>query len=141
MRRITPRLQVGIEGNLAAEEYGPLLNWIITPEMEKTPLVTIGTSSDRIFSPKGEQAYYATFAKGLHGTNLAPYVGLSWSTWEDRMLFPAGLNVAIAPQWDFLQMYDGRNCHSLLTFKTQTVNYSLMLIKMERIGLSVSIGF
>jgi hypothetical protein len=141
MYRVTPRLQVGLEGNIAAEEVGPLLNWIAVPETEEMPLVTFGTSSDRIFSPEGEHAYYMTVAKGLHGTNLSPYVGVSWSTWEDRLLFPAGLNVALAPEWDFLQMYDGRNSHSLLTYKTEAVNYSVMLIKMKHIGFSVGIGF
>ena len=141
VRKLTPRLQVGVEGNLAAEEYGPLVNWIAATETERTPLVTLGTSSDRIFSPKGEQAYYLTLAKGLHGTNIAPYAGLSWSTWEDRLLFPVGANVSLAPEWDFLQMYDGRNSHSLVTFKTEKANFTVMLIRMERIGLSVGIGF
>ncbi len=96
MYRLDPRVQVGVEGNIAAEEVGPLLNWIASPETEKTPLVTFGTSSDRIFSPKGQQAYYLTVAKGLHGTRLAPYVGVSWSTWEDRMLFPVGVSNFVA---------------------------------------------
>jgi hypothetical protein len=141
MYRVTPRLQAGLEGNIAAEEVGPLLNWIVTPETTELPMVTFGTSSDRIFSPKGEQAYYLTAAKGIPGTPLAPYVGVSWSTWEDRLLFPAGMNVALAPEWDFLQMYDGRNCHSLVTFKTARVNYTLMLVRMRHVGLSVGIGF
>jgi len=141
MRRVTPRLQVGIEGNLAAEEFGPLVNWIATPETERWPMVTLGTSSDRIFSPKGEQAFYATAAKGIPGTNFAPYVGVSWSTWEDRLLFPAGLNVALANEWDLLGMYDGRNCHTLLTYKTSTVNYTVMLIRMRHIGFSIGVGF
>lgn len=141
MYRVTPRFQVGLEGNIAAEEVGPLFNWVALPETERGPLLTFGTSSDRIFSPKGEQAFYATLAKGLHGTNLAPYFGVSWSTWEDRLLYPAGLNVALAPEWDFLLMHDGRNSHSLVTYKTESVNYSAMLIKMRYIGLSVGIGF
>jgi hypothetical protein len=141
MYRATPRLQIGLEGNIAAEEVGPLLNWIVSPETTGTPMVTLGTSSDRIFSPKGEQAYYLTAAKGIPGTPVAPYVGLSWSTWEDKLLLPAGVNVALAPAWDFLQMYDGRNCHSLVTFKTAKVNYTLMLVRMRHIGLSVGIGF
>lgn len=141
MYRVTPRLQVGLEGNIAAEEVGPLLNWIVTPEATNTPMVTFGTSSDRIFSPKGEQAYYVTAAKGIPNTPLAPYVGLSWSTWEDRLLFTAGMNVALAPEWDLLQMYDGRNSHSLLTYKTERVNYTVMLVRMRHIGFSVGIGF
>lgn len=141
MYRATPRLQVGVEGNIAAEEVGPLLNWIVTHETEKTPLVTFGTSSDRIFSPKGEQAYYLTLAKGIHGSNLAPYAGMSWSTWEDRMLFPVGVNVALDKEWDALQMYDGRNSHFLLTYKQASSNVSLVLVKMKHIGLSVGYGW
>lgn len=141
MYRVDPRLQVGVEGNIAAEEVGPLLNWIVTPETEEAPLVTFGTSSDRIFSPKGEQAYYLTVAKGLRGTRLAPYVGLSWSTWEDRMLFPVGVSTALDPEWDALQMYDGRNCHFLLTYKQASANYSLVLVKMKHFGFSVGYGW
>ncbi|MEX2242788.1 MAG: hypothetical protein WD716_02965 [Fimbriimonadaceae bacterium] len=141
MRKVTPRLQLGIEANLAAEEFGPLLNWIVTPETTNAPMVTFGTSSDRIFSPKGEQSYYLTAAKGIPGTAIAPYMGLSWSTWEDRLLFPAGVNVALGPQWDLMQMYDGRNSHTLVTYKTSTVNYSLILVKERHIGFSVGVGF
>ncbi len=141
MYRATPRLQVGIEGNLAAEEAGPLLNWVALAETEHTPMLTLGTSSDRIFSPKGNQAYYATAAKGVHGTPFAPYVGVSWSEWEERLLFPAGVNVALSPAWDFMQMYDGRNCHALLTHKTPSVSWTVMLVKMKHVGLSAGVGF
>jgi hypothetical protein len=118
-----------------------LANWVASLETAKSPLVTFGTSSDRIFSPPGERAYYATFAKSIPGTRLAPYVGLSWSTWEDTLLFPAGVNIALAPEVDLLPMHDGRNTHLLLTFKTGEANFSVMLIKMERLGLSFGAGF
>jgi hypothetical protein len=38
-------------------------------------------------------------------------------------------------------MHDGRNTHLLLTFKTGEANFSVMLIKMERLGLSFGAGF
>jgi hypothetical protein len=51
------------------------------------------------------------------------------------------VNVALAPEWDLLQMYDGRNCHTLLTYKTARVNYTLMLVKERFLGFSVGMGF
>ena len=141
MYRVDPRLQVGIEANPAANELGLLFNWIALAESDDQPHVSFGTSSDRIFTPEGFQAYYMTVAKSIRGTNLAPYVGVSYSEFEERLLFPAGLNVALLPEWDLLGMYDGRNTHALLTYKTESVNYSLMLIKMKHVGFSVGVGF
>lgn len=136
-----PRLQVGIEYNPSAEEVGPLFNWVAMEETAEQPHVSFGTSSDRIFTPKGYQAYFMTVAKSIPETNLAPYVGVSYSEFEERLLVPMGLNVALAPEWDLLGMHDGRNTHALLTFKTEAVNYSLMMIKMKHVGISVGIGF
>jgi hypothetical protein len=141
MYRVNPLLLVGVESNPAADELGPLFNWVINEETADQPHISIGTSSDRIFSPAGTQAYFVTAAKSIEGTNLAPYVGLSYSEWEDRFLVPAGLNIAFDPEWDLLGMHDGRNTHALLTYKTETINYSAMLIKMKHFGISVGIGF
>jgi hypothetical protein len=141
MYRVSPKLQVGLESNPAAEELGPLFNWVVSEETDKAPHVSLGTSSDRIFSPKGKQAYFVTVAKSIPDTKFAPYVGLSWSEWEDRLLVPFGLNIAVAPEWDLLGMHDGRNTHGLLTYKTESVNYSLMMVKMKHFGISVGFGF
>ena len=141
MYRATPRLQLGLEYNPSAEEVGPLFNWVAQEETESQPHISFGTSSDRIFTPKGYQAYFVTVAKSIPETNLAPYVGLSYSEYEESVLVPFGLNVSLAPEWDLLGMHDGRNTHTLLTYKTEAVNYSLMLIKMEHIGFSVGVGF
>ena len=141
MYRVDPRLQIGIEYNPSAEEIGPLFNWVAQEETDALPHVSFGTSSDRIFTPKGYQGYFVTLAKSLHNSNLAPYVGLSYSEYEETILVPFGLNVALAPEWDLLGMNDGRNTHALLTYKTEAVNYSLILIKMQHFGVSIGIGF
>lgn len=141
MYRAMPRVMIGVEFNPSAEEVGPLFNWVALEETADQPHVSFGTSSDRIFTPKGFQAYFVTVAKSIPDTKLAPYVGLSYSEFEDRLLVPAGLNIALASEWDFLTMHDGRNTHTLLTYKTESVNYSLMMIKMKHVGFSLGIGF
>jgi hypothetical protein len=140
-RRITPRFQAGVEWNPGAKEIGPVANWIVTPETERWPMVSLGTSSDRIFSPPHTQSYYATFAKSLPALRAAPYVGISYSEWEDTLLFPFGVNFALHHRWDLLGMNDGRNSHVLLTYKMETMNVSLMLIKMRHPGVSVGFSF
>ncbi|WP_038472360.1 hypothetical protein [Fimbriimonas ginsengisoli] len=103
--------------------------------------MSLGTSSDRIFSPPHKQAYFVTFAKGLPRYKLGPYVGVSYSEWERRLLFPFGVNVQLASQWDLLGMNDGRNSHLLLTYKLPSTNVSIMLIKMRRVGISIGFSF
>jgi hypothetical protein len=104
-------------------------------------MISLGTSSDRIFSPKGNQAYFATFAKSVPAWKAAPYVSIFYSEWEDRLIFPFGANFALSERWDFLPMHDGRNTHLLLTYKRESDNFTLMLIKMKHLGLSYGIGF
>jgi len=107
------------------------------------PMVSFGTSSDRIFTPAPKRAYYVTAAKGLPGTTLAPYISLSYSEYERTFVVPFGLNVGLSRELDLLAMHDGRRTHVLLTFKTERTNYTLMAIdlKKPRFGLSVGVGF
>lgn len=110
-------------------------------ETEKSPTLSFGTSSDRIFSPEGKRAYYATVAKGLPGGRIAPYVSVSYSEWEKRLLFPFGANVMLDKRWDFMPMHDGRNTHLLLTYKLPASNVTLMLVKMRFPGISYGWSF
>jgi hypothetical protein len=137
----TSRFQAGVEYNAAAGELNPVANWIVTPESESAPMISLGTSSDRIFSPPGTQGYFVTFAKGFPKAKVAPYFSVFYSEWEDRILFPIGMNIQLAPQWDLLPMNDGRNTHVLLTYKMPTINVSAMLIKMSRPGISLGFSF
>jgi len=139
--RVAPRLSLGVEYNPAAGEFSPTGNWIAHPETDRWPLVTVGTSSDRIFTPRDNQAYYVTFAKSLPGGRAAPYVGASYSEFEDGLIFPFGLNFALAPSWDALAMHDGRNTHVLLTYKMEEANVTLMLLRMRALGFSFGFGF
>ena len=139
--RFTPRFQAGAEANPGANEIGPVANWIALIETDSQPMVSFGTSSDRIFSPKGTQSYYMTLAKSAPTIHAAPYLSLYWSEWEDRFIFPFGANFVVSEQWDFLGMNDGRNSHALLTYKRESDSVSLLLIKMRYPGISYGFGF
>ena len=141
--RLTPRLNIGIEANLAANEIVPNFNWIAHPETPSMPMISFGTSSDRIFTPDGYQMYYATFAKSIPGTALAPYISLNYSEYDRGINFPWGVNVALAPEWDFLFMHDSERAHFLLTHKFLNQNVSLIVVDVDRprFGISYGIGF
>ena len=95
--RITPRLQVGVEFNPRStwERANSLVNWLAIREGLKTPAVIVGTSSDRIATPGG-QGFYATASKNLRRETrspIAPYLGLAYGTYRERLRMIGGINV------------------------------------------------
>lgn len=130
-----------MEYNATVGEWTPTGNWTLSPETDTMPMVNLGTSSDRIFSPPGKRAYFLTFAKGIVGTPLSPWVSFSYSQWEERLLIATGCNISLSPEWDLMPMMDGRNTHVLLTYRTGNQNVSLLLVKMRYPGISIGFGF
>lgn len=139
--RVTPRLSLGVEYNAVEGEWSPTGNWIANTESERWPLVSFGTSSDRIGTPEGNQAYFVTFAKSLPNFPAAPYVSINYSEFENGFNFPFGVNFNLAPNWDFLAMNDGRNSHLLLTYRQPDFSISLLSIWLKRPGISISWGY
>lgn len=139
--RVTPRLSLGLEYNAVVHELAPTANWIAHPETERFPMVSFGTSSDRIFTPEGNRAYYVSFAKSIPNSVFAPYISVNYSEFENGFNFPFGVNVALHPSWDVLPMHDGRRTHLLLTYKTLSVNTTFMLIDLKRPRPGISVGF
>lgn len=135
--RLTPRFQAGLEFNPAVGELVPTANWVALTETDTQPMVSFGTSSDRIFSPEGNQAYYVTVARSA-GNRAAGYLSLSWSEWQEKFLLPFGMNFALDPKHDLMVMNDGVNTHLLVTRKFESSSITLMLVKMERLGISYS---
>ena len=93
--QVHPRLQLGIEYNPRAHEVAPLMNLVIVKESERRPALMIGTSTDRIGTPKG-QALFATVSKHLKqstGLPIAPYAGAAFGTYEHRLRPIAGLTI------------------------------------------------
>lgn len=138
---VTERLLIGVEYNAVVGEYSPTANYTLMFESERTPFVSLGTSSDRIFSPPGKQAYYVTLGKSIPNTQLAPYLTFQYSTWEQRMIVPFGINCSLGKSWDAMVQHDGRNTHWLLTWKSATTSVSLLLVKGRYWGVSTGFRF
>ena len=141
---VTERLKLGFEWNPAASELlFPSLNWILQPENEDRPMISFGTSSDRIFSPEGTRSYYLTFAKGFRSLGVAPYVSVNYSEWEDTITFPFGANVSLGGGFELLGMNDGRKTHVLLSKSSGPNTWSLITVDVgkPRYGISWSVRF
>jgi hypothetical protein len=139
--RFTLRFQAGIEFNPGEGEIGPLANWIVLPESARYPMISLGTSSDRIGTQEGERAYYATFAKSFPSVGVAPYVSISYSESDDAINFPFGANYQIDDRFGVMGMYDGHKSHLILNYRHDNMNIGLMWIWLKRPGISVSWGF
>ncbi|HEY0157960.1 MAG TPA: hypothetical protein VGF28_11795 [Thermoanaerobaculia bacterium] len=135
MHRFTRGLKAGVEWNAAADEVGLVANWRALAETERRPALIFGTSSDRIGTPSG-QSYYATVSKSF--ARVAPYAGVSWSGYEERLLYPFGLNVALGKGWSAMVINDGVHTHLSATYGRR--NLSLTLLAVERKNLGVTVG-
>lgn len=82
-----------------------------------------------------------TAAKSVWSGRAAPYLGVSYSEWEETLIFPAGINFVLAPTLDFLCMHDGRRTHALVTFKQRDTNITIMAVDLKKPRLGVSVGW
>lgn len=139
--RVIPALQLGVEYNPVANEVGPLATLFLLTETETRPALFLGTSSDRIGSPKGTQAYYATAAKYLPLIRTSPYVSLNYSEWDDALNVPFGANVELGGGYSLQPMYDGHRTHLLGSYAASRWSVTLIWAWLERAGFAVSAGF
>ena len=86
--RLLQRLQVGVELNPKAKEAGPLVTLFLLTETETRPALFLGTSSDRIGSPAGEQSYFATISKYIPRWRTSFYGSLNYSEWDGKFNIP-----------------------------------------------------
>lgn len=139
--RLLPALQVGLEVNPAASEVGPIATWFFLREQGPRPAAFVGTSSDRIGSPKGTQCYYLTMAKNLDPVPVSIYGSLNYSEWDDGINVPFGANVEVAPGLTIQPMYDGHRTHLLGTYAAERFSVTLIYAWLERVGVAASVGF
>jgi hypothetical protein len=139
--RVIPTLQLGVEYNLAAGELGPLATWFLLTEGERRPALFLGTSSDRIGSPEGKQAYYLTVTKYLPPLRTSPYVSVNYSEWDEGWNVPFGANVELGGGFSLQPMYDGHRTHLLASYATQRYSATFIWAWLERAGVAVSAGF
>lgn len=139
--RLLRTLQIGIEFNLAVEEINPLVTWFLTSEAHYRPAVFFGTSSDRIGSPTGTQAYYLTVAKHAPRLPVSAYVSLNYSEWDEGFNVPFGATLWIGPNFSLQPMYDGNETHLMASYAAGHVGISLLWVWLEDPGAAVSFGF
>lgn len=143
MRRLTPSLKLGVEINPLADEVGLVANWRALAETKSRPAVIFGTSSDRIGTPSG-QSYYVTFSKSLEdelGLPVAPYVGASYSGYEERVLVPFGVNVAFRPGWSAMLLNDGVHTHLSATYARDRYSFTVLAVERKHVGFTIGAAF
>jgi hypothetical protein len=139
--RLAYWLSVGVEANPAADEIGPLATAFLLTETETRPAVFVGTSSDRIGSPAGEQSYYLTAAKYLPFARMGPYVSLNYSEWDEGFNVPFGASIEVGRGFAIRPMYDGQRTHLLGSWYGSRFGVTLIWAWLERAGVAISAGF
>ena len=138
-----PGLSAGIEYNPKAQKVSPLANWVAISETKNRPALVLGTSSDRIGTPSG-QSFYATLSKNLRRETklpIAPYAGLAYGTYEDKLRPIGGLNIGFTEQFTALVTFDGVHVHPLLNYSYGRHVFSFILVRSKDPGASYSISF
>jgi len=141
--RFHPRLTVGVEYNPLAGKVSPLANVVALTETHKRPALILGTSSDRIGTPHG-QSFYATVSKNLkHATGwpVAPYAGVAYGTFEDRLRVIGGLNINLAERWSSTILFDGVRVHPLINYTRGRHQFGVIFERGRNPGVNYSISF
>jgi hypothetical protein len=114
---------------------------VIQKEFEGRPQFHLNTSSDRIGTPKGFQQYSATIAKTVPGTKLAPFASLTYSEFEEGLVFPFGASYALTPEVQAMYLHDGRRGHLLGTYSQESWYVQVGLVWFKRLSFTVGWGF
>lgn len=139
--RVHPRLQIGVEINPEVDEIGPLVSFFLMTEGDRRPALFLGTSSDRIGSPEGEQSYFLTAAKHHPTWPVSAYVSLNYSEWDDGFNFPFGVEVELGSNFSLRPMFDGDRTHLMLNYNGRRHGLSLLWVWLERVGVAYSTTF
>ena len=102
-----------------------------------------GTSSDRIGTPDG-RAYFGTLSKSLKeltGVPLAPYAGLSYGTFDDKLRIIGGLWGSLGKGFSATLIWDGVNLHPTVDYRYGRHTFTLLWVASENPGLAYSIAF
>jgi hypothetical protein len=141
--KLHPRLSVGVEYNPLADDVHPLANFVAITETARRPALILGTSSDRIGTPEG-QTYYGTLSKDLSNElrlPIAPYIGLAYSSYEERFLTVGGLNINFTDHVSSQIIFDGVKVHPSLTYVWRRHVFTFLLAQGKNPGVSYSITF
>ncbi|HSE97131.1 MAG TPA: hypothetical protein VLD57_02600, partial [Blastocatellia bacterium] len=134
--KILPTLTAGIEYNPRVDEVNPLINWVAITETARRPALMFGISSDRIGTPSGKSVF-ATVSKNIKretGLPFAPYVGVTYGSFDDRVRAIGGLNINFSERVSGLVMFDGVRVHPLLNFSYDRHVFSFIMVKGREPG-------
>ncbi len=141
--RFHPRFTAGMEYNPLADKASPLANLVVLTETDKRPALILGTSSDRIGTPSG-QSFYATLSKSLKratGWPIAPYAGIAYGTFEERLRAIGGLNISLSERFTSTILFDGVRVHPIIIYTRGRHQFGLILERGRNPGASYSISF
>ncbi len=141
--KLLPTLSAGVEYNPLAEKASPLANWVAVTETENRAALILGTSSDRIGTPSG-QSFYATVSKDLENQTslpLAPYVGLAYGTYEEKLRPIGGVNLRFPLNLSALIIFDGVKLHPTASWAYRSFVFSFLLAQGKNPGASASVAF
>ena len=141
--RLHPRVTAGIEYNPLAGKVSPLANVVALTETHNRPALILGTSSDRIGTPFG-QSFYATVSKNLKhftGLPIAPYVGVAYGTFDDRVRPIGGLNITLSEGWSSTILFDGVRVHPTANYTRGRHQFGVIFERGRNPGASYSISF
>lgn len=139
-RQILPTLNVGVEYKPASERYSPVANWRFLEADGWQPAMAIGTSSAWPSSKVSGNAHSLTIANSL-GYDMSAYIAASYAPDNDSWYMPFGLNYYINDSWSSRIMYDGDNYHPIVTYKTENLRTSFILLDSKSPTVSVSFSF
>ncbi|MBK34193.1 MAG: hypothetical protein CME26_01525 [Gemmatimonadetes bacterium] len=109
-------------------------------ETDERPALFVGTSSDRIGSPPGNQSYFATASKYIPALRASIYGSVNYSEWDEAINFPAGISLKIGNGLSIRPMYDGDRGHLMFNYFAHRVGVSLMLVWFDTVAISLSAG-
>jgi len=145
--RIIPDAFVGLEYNPLADDLGLLANWRVVEEGERSPMVMVGTSSDRIGTPEG-RAYYATVSKDLErhlDLPVAPYVGAAYGEFDGEWVVIAGARIRWTGEVTSTHLWDSENLHHMVDLAvTDGLRAGVLLVQQDEdyyLGLSTGYSF
>jgi len=141
--RVHPRFTAGVEYNPLAGKVSPQANIVALTETRVRPALILGTSSDRIGTPSG-QSFYGTFSKNLKeptGLPIAPYIGVAYGTFEDRLRIIGGLNINVSEHWSSTILFDGVRVHPLINYSYGRHQFGIIFERGRNPGVSYSISF
>lgn len=128
-----------MEYNPLGDDVGLLANWRVLTENKSRPAIILGTSSDRIGTPRG-RAYYVTVSKEVVD-DFGIYVGAMYGEHEEKIRIPFGASYRFDDNWSVLYAYDGVNSHPMVTYSWDRKNLTFLLVSGKYPGISFGIGF